>query len=83
MSAEPECAMGDALSVADRLYAERFDRMPNHEPWRSRWCAVESLHAAALATNALYEACKLADARGAIERDYWRSMAAWMNGEAR
>ena len=61
--------------IADRLYASRFDRLPDEEPWRSRWLLVETLHAAALRAgqtdhHALYLAAKLADQRLEIECTY-------------
>jgi hypothetical protein len=64
----------NALSVADRLYAERFDRAPPEEPWRSQWCRIEAQHAAALRVGdatALGIACALADERYRIECE-WR-----------
>lgn len=64
-------------TLADRLYAERFDRMPSEEPWRSQWLRIEGWHAAALEAgehdhHALSLACQLADERYRIEC-LWRA----------
>ena len=58
------------MATADRLYAERFERAPALDPWRARWCRLETLHAAALACDCLRAACRLADARYETELSY-------------
>jgi hypothetical protein len=70
----------DLTTWADRMYAERFDRMPTEEPWRSRWCRVEALHYAALAGGrpTVAAACKLADERYAVKLDYQKAMGVRM-----
>lgn len=61
--------------VGDRLYATRFDRMPEEEPWRSQWLMVEHMHAAKMRAGdslSLVDACRLADERSSLERAYQR-----------
>lgn len=68
------------IDVAERLYAERFDRLPSEEPWRSRWLRLETLHSHALREGnsgdhkALYAACLLADARYTVELEWHREI---------
>ena len=70
-------------TTAERLYRERWLRIPDKEPWRSRWWRIEVAHAAALHQDRLALACKLADLRYEVELEYVRHCSARMLSEAR
>lgn len=42
--------------------------VPDHEPYLTKWCKLDTLHRAALRVDALSEACRLADAKYAVWR---------------